>query len=57
MKKQELNHLERIEQYNIYQCLELFRNLQELEPELSKASQYKACRRKVEQRIIQLVSL
>lgn len=57
MKKQQKCHLEKIDHYNIYECLELFRTLQGLEPALSSSSQYKACRQKVEDRILHLVTV
>jgi hypothetical protein len=57
MKKQQLTDLTKIEHYNIYECLELFRNLQGLEPTLSRSAKYKSCRYKVEARIMQLVAV
>ncbi len=56
MKKQQLTNPGKIEHYNIYECLELFRNLQGLEPPFSRLPKYRCCLQKVEARIIQLVA-
>ena len=57
MKKQQLTDLNKIEQFNIYECLELYRSLQGQGRALSGSTQYKACMQKLETRIMQLVTV
>lgn len=57
MKKQQSTDLTKIEHYNIYECLELFRDLQGLKPASVSLPKYKSCLQKVEKRIMQLVAI
>lgn len=57
MKKQQVTDFTKIEHYNIYECLELFRDLQGLKPASVRLPKYRFCLQKVEERIMQLVAV